>query len=55
MMKTEKETLCQLVQLLQKEGFSDVRFYLQHTRRFGVNVFEGKQENTSVQMTAPTL
>ena len=46
MMKTEKETLCQLVQLLQKEGFSDVRFYLQHTRRFGVNVFEGKQENT---------
>lgn len=46
MMQTEKETLCQLVQLLEKEGFSEIRFYLQHTRKFGLNVFEGKQENT---------
>lgn len=46
MMQTEKETLCKLVQLLKEEGFSDIRFYLQHTRKFGLNVFEGRQESS---------
>ena len=45
MMTSEKTVLCALAQRLKEEGFTDVRFYIERTERFGVGVLDGARDS----------
>ncbi len=44
MITEDKKALNQLTELLKQEGFTGIRFYIERTKKFFVNVFEGEQE-----------
>lgn len=44
MMASEKKALCELTAKLKEKGFADIRFYIEHREKLGINVMDGKKE-----------